>query len=384
MSTIEEKHESNTSATASSSEEQVTEETHQAAEENTTASMTSSDEQKEASEPSEVSAEASTEDAGAEASTEEVTAEATAEATAEGAEAEETDAKAEENDEDTEIEVEEELDEKTKYKRAVEALVDEITEKLEEPNIRLTRTVVYTIGIEKCREYLERTIAIEEEGGVIITRGNRRRTPGGIFYWLVKEDLTPKEIRTLFPLPKRPVDKAKRNAARKARKIRKREELIKEVAESWGSRAEVIKEVIKSKNYGKAKTIKVTMIGRPGKIIKQKGFMMTTMRSPDRSPSLPKELPSVEPSKLVYLVYIGNKQWKRVAKRIKNPEDTLIVEGYLGYEKALKKMVIFGQMVTTIHIQQERREKQRQEAEKKKAAEEKKKAEEEKKKAAKA
>jgi len=146
---------------------------------------------------------------------------------------------------------------------------------------------------------------------------------------------------------------------------------LKEMSEAWGSRADVIKDVIKSKNYGKASSIKVTMIGRPGKIVKQRLFVMTTMRGPQRAPSLPKELPDLEPSKLVYLVYIGNKQWKRVAKRIKNPEDILIIEGYLGYEKALKKMVIFAQMVTTKLIQQERREKQRLEAEKKKAAEEK-------------
>lgn len=279
-------------------------------------------------------------------------------------------AQVETEESDTEIEVdEEEDDEETILRKTANALVDEITEKLEEPNLFLTRDVVYTIGINKCREYLARTLKIEEEGGMILPKGNRRRTPGGIFFWLVKEDLTKEQIRQLFPLPKRPVDKAKRNAARKARKIRKHAELLKEMTEAWASRADVVKDIIKSRNYGKAASIKVTMIGRPGKIIKQKGFVMTTMRGPGRSPSLPKELPDLEASKLVYLVYIGNKQWKRVARAIRNPEDILIIEGYLGYEKALKKMVIFAQMVTTKIIQQERREKQRLEAEKKKARE---------------
>lgn len=279
-------------------------------------------------------------------------------------------AQVEEEESDSEIEVEEEEDdEETIFRRTADALVDEIVEKLEEPNIFLTRDVVYTIGIDECREYLARTLKIEEEGGMILSKGNRRRTPGGIFFWLVKEDLTKEQIRKLFPLPKRPVDKAKRNAARKARKIRKQAELLKEMTEAWASRGEVVKDIIKSKNYGKAGSIKVTMIGRPGKIIKQKGFIMTTMRGPGRSPSLPKELPDLEPSKLLYLVYVGDKQWKRVARAIRNPEDILIIEGYLGYEKALKKMVIFSQMVTTKLIQEERREKQRLESEKKKALE---------------
>lgn len=386
MSTKQEEHESNTINTVPSSEsESVVDESksHDENQKDTITSSTSSDEQEAPAEQSEAPAEQS------EAPAEQSEAPASSKSTSdenEGSEKEEIEAETEESNTDTEVEVKEEeddddeadeideeeqrkRDEKKAWRKAVEALVDEITEKLEEPNILLTRDVIRYIGIEKAREYFEKTLQIEEEGGVIVTKGYRRRTPGGIFYWLVKEDMTKEEIRRLFPLPKRPVNKAKRNAARKARKIRKQQALLKEMQEAWDTRADVIKDVIKSKNYGKAASIKVTMIGRPSKIIKQKGFVMTTMRGPDRWPSLPKELPNLEASKLVYLVYIGNKQWKRVAKRIKNPEDVLIIEGYLGYEKALKKMVIFAQMVTTKLIQQERREKQRKEAEEKKAAE---------------
>ncbi len=364
MSTMQEEHESNPVNMASSSDNEARINQNVAPNE---AQDEATEEQKESITPDKQ-----------QESSEELVSPTSSEAVAEKSEGEEeendsdseVEAEEEEDDSDSEVEVEEEEDdEETIFRRKADALVDEIVEKLEEPNIFLTRDVVYTIGIDECREYLERTLKIEEEGGVVLSRGNRRRTPGGIFFWLVKEDLTKEQIRKLFPLPKRPVDKAKRNAARKARKIRKQAELLKEMTEAWASRGEVVKDIIKSKNYGKAGSIKVTMIGRPGKIIKQKGFIMTTMRGPGRSPSLPKELPDLEPSKLLYLVYVGNKQWKRVAKAIRNPEDILIIEGYLGYEKALKKMVIYSQMVTTKLIQEERREKQRLESEKKKALE---------------
>ncbi|MGB0383669.1 MAG: hypothetical protein ACPGWR_02505, partial [Ardenticatenaceae bacterium] len=258
---------------------------------------------------------------------------------------------------------------KAEARRKREALVQEITEKLEEPNITLTRNVVKYMGMEKCQQYLEKAIEMEAEGGDIIKSGDRRRTPGGIFYWLVKQELTLEELKTLFPYPQRPIDKERRKASRKKRKKHKKIELLAQVAESWESRAEAIKEVLVSKKFGQATSIKVTMIGRPGKIRKQRGFVMTTMRGPERAPSLPAELPKAPASKLVYLVYIGNKQWKRVAKRITNPEDILIIEGYLSYDKALKKMTVFGQMVTTKLIQQERRKAQKDEAEKKKAEE---------------
>lgn len=94
---------------------------------------------------------------------------------------------------------------------------------------------------------------------------------------------------------------------------------------------------------------------------------MTTMRAPERSPSLPRELPTPPESKLVYLVCIGQKQWRRVEKAIRNPEDVLIIEGYLTYEKKLKKMAVFAQMVTTKFIQQKLRETQRAKAEQEKA-----------------
>ena len=93
--------------------------------------------------------------------------------------------------------------------------------------------------------------------------------------------------------------------------------------------------------------MKIKIVGRPGKVIQQGPFFITSMLAPQKSPTLPKGLPPLPPSKLVYLVYIAQKQWKKVAEAIKNPEDILILEGWLSYDKELKRMSIFTQSATT-------------------------------------
>ena len=116
--------------------------------------------------------------------------------------------------------------------------------------------------------------------------------------------------------------------------------------------------------------MKVTVMGRPGNVRAHGPFMITTMRDSQKSPPLPKGLPPMPESKLLYLVYIAKKHWKKVADYLENPDDALIVEGFLNYDKEMKRMAIFTQSATTKMIERERREQQKAEAEALKLAEE--------------
>lgn len=249
----------------------------------------------------------------------------------------------------------------------LETFLQNMIKELREKNVELTRDVVTYLGIERSKEFLRQTRRIEEKGGMSINNGNRRRTPGGIFFFLVKQNIEFEEFEQIFP-PLQIFTPEEMKEQRRLQRRSKKEKLREEVSEAWENRVDPIKELLKSKEIGESKNMRVTLIGRPGKLRAQRGFVMTTMRAPDRSPSLPRELPKPPESKLVYLVCIGQKQWRRVEKAIRNPEDVLIIEGYLTYEKKLKKMAVFAQMVTTKFIQQKLRETQRAKAEQEAAA----------------
>lgn len=49
--------------------------------------------------------------------------------------------------------------------------------------------------------WLEETLAIEASGGMMVNNGERRRTPGGVFFYLVKGRLSKELRQQLFPFP---------------------------------------------------------------------------------------------------------------------------------------------------------------------------------------
>src|SRR5918997_91023 len=81
---------------------------------------------------------------------------------------------------------------------------------------------------------------------------------------------------------------------------------------------------------GEARTVKITLVGRPGRIIAKQGYIMTSMEH-SKIPSLPKGLPAPPTKPTTYTVYISTKQWQKVAEALANPEDVLIAEGIPVY-----------------------------------------------------
>ena len=73
---------------------------------------------------------------------------------------------------------------------------------------------------------------------------------------------------------------------------------------------------------GGASTVKLTLIGRPGRVSNKGTFMLTTMQS-SKVPALPKGLPVPAQASTTYAVYIAQKQWRKVEEALRNPEDIL-------------------------------------------------------------
>ncbi|XP_034942505.1 phosphorylated adapter RNA export protein [Chelonus insularis] len=98
----------------------------------------------------------------------------------------------------------------------------DITEKLHEKKDSLIQRIVRIVGKQKAIEFYQKTKEIEENGGLLIMNGSRRRTPGGVYLYLVKnDDYIPQEkIREIFAVDKKENAEQKKKAG--AAKIREK------------------------------------------------------------------------------------------------------------------------------------------------------------------
>ena len=76
--------------------------------------------------------------------------------------------------------------------------VQTLAEALQESNTLLLRNVLRTLGQERCQAILTDTLTMEANGGMLVKSGERRRTPGGVFFALVKGRCSSKERHRLF------------------------------------------------------------------------------------------------------------------------------------------------------------------------------------------
>lgn len=109
-------------------------------------------------------------------------------------------------------------------------------------------------------------------------------------------------------------------------------------------------------------TVKVTVIGRPAKVVERQDFTLLMMKHSGALPSLPKGIP-VPPKvpETSYVIYIGAKQWRGVASALSaNPDDVLIVEGAQVYDAEYAAITVFATNTTTRALQQAKRQTQQQ------------------------
>ncbi|XP_020369702.2 phosphorylated adapter RNA export protein [Rhincodon typus] len=77
---------------------------------------------------------------------------------------------------------------------------DEIAYRLREPKTDLIHRVVKIIGRKKAIELLIQTAEVEQNGGLMIVDGSRRRTPGGVYLQLLKNtpSITQDQLKEIF------------------------------------------------------------------------------------------------------------------------------------------------------------------------------------------
>ena len=199
--------------------------------------------------------------------------------------------------------------------------------------------VVRVLGIERAQAFYEQTLEVEAAAGMMLPDGSRRRTPGGVFFKLVRDSASKEERWRIFPRwtqrdkPEQPAD-----AAQPALVPVPSTAVITEIPNATGE----------------ARTVKITLIGRPGRIVSKQGYIITGMTA-STVPSLPKGMPTPPTTPTTYTVYISHKQWAKVAPALANPEDILIAEGTPVYDPQLEGIAVYVTNATTKLLQQAQR-----------------------------
>ncbi|RRR74466.1 MAG: hypothetical protein EI684_07000 [Candidatus Viridilinea halotolerans] len=217
-------------------------------------------------------------------------------------------------------------------------IADRLDETEGERSLVVWRIVAH-IGVKRAWAVLKETLQIEAQGGMPTEDGTRQRTLGGIFFFLIKEQIG----RTNFYLikkGKKPVLPPVQAEAAPAQVPAASQSIL------WATRGESIK--LARDNVGKAHTVKVTIIGRPESVIERGSTVMLMMSYVGPLPPLPKGIPvPKELPKTTYVVYVAAKQWKKVAEAIKDPEDNLIIEGYQIWDAEYDAIAVYTTAITT-------------------------------------
>jgi hypothetical protein len=196
---------------------------------------------------------------------------------------------------------------------------------------RQIQRIVAVLGAARAQALLTEALAIEARGGMRLPDGSRRRTPGGVFFQLVKARATARQRWLLF-------------RRRPPRRTKPSSERTTEAPLTWATRLPAARAA--RQQQGVIEDVKIILVGRPGALVARPNCVITAMAS-TRGPSLPRGLPAVPETPTNYTVYIAHPHWARVAEAMTNPEDALIVEGWAAFDPELEGIAVFATFVTT-------------------------------------
>lgn len=222
----------------------------------------------------------------------------------------------------------------------VQHIAQELNETEEKPISQIVQ-IVELLGDEEALTYLQKAQEIEAGEGMMTEKGDRRRTIGGVYFYLVRGGMTWSQRRSVFPYF---------NPNAKKQKPQPKEQII---PYKWPMRIADFKR-FKSEDIGVGE-VEIKVVGKPLKVIEKSQVTVVTMRSGE-PPSLPKGLPAAPSAPTIYLILIASKQWKKVKDYASNPDNKLIVKGWPVFDKKLGTITVLAQNTTATLLEKEKQE----------------------------
>jgi hypothetical protein len=192
-------------------------------------------------------------------------------------------------------------------------------------------------GPERVKALVSEALAIYAGEGMVTLNGQRKRTAGGIFFYLARQQASEEEWQRILPRPF--VKSAQRPKAPKrqeghqpgppparAPKVQPAAPAAPVAAPTWAelwALAESLKESVMKT------TLK--LIGRPGDV-KSAGASILFPVVSQQVPAVPAGLPPLSPGTR-YLVLVAAKQWMKVAPGLAaDPDAKVLIEGYPAHQ----------------------------------------------------
>jgi hypothetical protein len=247
------------------------------------------------------------------------------------------------------------------------ALAQQVVTTLGEDNpdaLLQIEALVHRCGMAMVEQTLAETLRVEAEGGLMVTSGERRRTPGGVFLHLMSRQITPEVRRETIYLYQGKKNKGKKKAKAdspdaEAAVMEQKQPKIKPELPTWDVYRSF--EEVLSSTRGVATTVKITLIGRPGAIKIQQETVMTRVEHVVKASAMPKGVPQPPTAPTIYTVYMGLKQWRKVENALKdNAQDAMIIEGVCAFDPEIQGMVVFASNTTTKGLEAAKREGQKE------------------------
>jgi len=232
----------------------------------------------------------------------------------------------------------------TQDRAMIDVIAGEIAVQLgeteEEPRRQIKRAV-RVLGEERTRSLVAQTLEIEAAGGLMLPNESRRRTPGGVFFHLMRANIEHKEWYRIFRPQTTGHDKGTSGAGKAP--------TMGATPFDWTTFGAIATEAMSS--AGEATTVKLTVIGRPGKIVERGDVVLVGMRS-EKAPSLPKGVPAPPSPQTDYMILVGMKQWRKVAEALAaDPAVKLLIEGYPTVQPDVAGITVYATSATTTGIQ---------------------------------
>ena len=146
------------------------------------------------------------------------------------------------------------------------------------------KRMLIRLGEEQVRAFIDEALKIQREGGLALEleAEKRQRTLGGVFFKVAKDKVKSNDRYFIW--------------------LRPNQKKIPRMA--WKDRL-AYKSDLEQQN-GEATTVKITLIGKPGKIIAKGDVVITSLKS-EKAPSLSKQLPPAPDTPTNYVVFVAKK-----------------------------------------------------------------------------
>lgn len=202
--------------------------------------------------------------------------------------------------------------------------------------IRQIALIVRHCGIEKAIGWLQEAQRIEANGGMLVADQSRRRTLGGVFFFIARGSMKHRELYLIFNYNRGRRNGENGKPGEGANLLPKSQ---KKKIESLNTEFEPI---------GKVDSVTITIVGRPGHVeLREPNFVITRMTHQKNMASFPNGLPSFPEAPTEYIVYIAFKQWQKIEAVVTKPDDMIVVEGAPVFDAELGGIVVYALSVTT-------------------------------------